>query len=72
MYSILRSPWNFLKNRSYLGAQSNFNKYKKNEITPCKLSDHNAIKLEFNNKNSSRKIHKQLETEKHIAQHTSD
>jgi hypothetical protein len=25
------------------------------EITPCILSDHNALKLELNNKNNSRK-----------------
>jgi hypothetical protein len=25
------------------------------EIIPCILSDHNALKLEFNNKNNSRK-----------------
>jgi hypothetical protein len=30
-------------------------KYKKIEITPCILSDHNALKLELNNKSNSRK-----------------
>jgi hypothetical protein len=30
------------------------NKYKKIELTPCILSDHNAIKLELNNKSSSK------------------
>jgi hypothetical protein len=35
--------------------KANLNKYKKIEITPCILSDHNAIKLELNNKISSRK-----------------
>jgi tryptophan 2,3-dioxygenase len=49
MYSF-NNPWNFLQNRSYLGAQSKFQNYKKIEITPCLLSDHNAIKLELNNK----------------------
>jgi exonuclease III len=29
--------------------------YKKTEITPCLLSDHNALKLELNNENNSRK-----------------
>jgi endonuclease/exonuclease/phosphatase family metal-dependent hydrolase len=38
-----------------LGHKVSLNKYKKNEITPCMLSDHNAIKLELNNKSSSRK-----------------
>jgi hypothetical protein len=39
---------------AYLWSQS-LNKYKKTEITPCILSDHNAIKLELNNKRSNRK-----------------
>jgi exonuclease III len=30
-------------------------KYQKIEIIPCILSDHNAFKLELNNKNNSRK-----------------
>jgi hypothetical protein len=38
-----------------LGHKSNFNKYKKIEIILCILSDHSAIKLELNNKRSSRK-----------------
>jgi hypothetical protein len=55
IYILLSSPWNFLQNRSYLRAQSNLRKYKKTEITPYIPSDHNAIKLELNNKNNSRK-----------------
>jgi exonuclease III len=38
-----------------LGHKTSLNKHKKIEITPCILSDHNTIKLELNNKNSSRK-----------------
>jgi replicative superfamily II helicase len=38
-----------------LGHKTSLNKYKKTEITPFVLSYHNAIKLEFNNKSSSRK-----------------
>jgi hypothetical protein len=38
-----------------LGHKATLNKYKKNEITSCTLSDHNAIKVELNNKSSSRK-----------------
>jgi hypothetical protein len=34
---------------------ASLSKYKKIEITPCILSDHNALKLELNNKNNSRK-----------------
>jgi hypothetical protein len=36
-------------------AQSQPQKYKKIEIIPCILFDHNALKLELNNKNNSRK-----------------
>jgi hypothetical protein len=37
-----------------LGHKANLSKYKKVEIIPCILSDHNALKLELNNKNSSK------------------
>jgi hypothetical protein len=53
IYIVLSIPWNFLQNRPYLRAS--LNKFKKTDITPCILSDHNAIKLEINNKSSSRK-----------------
>jgi hypothetical protein len=33
-----------------LGYKGGFNKHKKIEITPCILSNHNALKLELNNK----------------------
>jgi exonuclease III len=36
-----------------LGHQASLRKYKKIEVIPCILSDHNALKLE-NNKNSSK------------------
>jgi hypothetical protein len=52
IYILFSNPWNFLQNSSCLRTQ---NKYKKIEITPCILSDHNALKLELNNKNNSRK-----------------
>jgi hypothetical protein len=38
-----------------LRHKSNLSKYKKIEIIPCILSNHNALKLEINNKNSSKK-----------------
>jgi hypothetical protein len=38
-----------------LGYKASLSKYKKIEIIPCILSDHNALKLEINNKNSSKK-----------------
>jgi hypothetical protein len=38
-----------------LGHKASLSKYKKTEIIPCILSDHNALKLELNNKNNSKK-----------------
>jgi hypothetical protein len=38
-----------------LGHKPSFSKYKKIEIILCILFDHNALKLELNNKNNSRK-----------------
>jgi hypothetical protein len=38
-----------------LGHKASFNKYKKIEIIPCILSDHNARKLELNNKHKDKK-----------------
>jgi exonuclease III len=45
----------FSKIDHILGHRASLSKYKKIEITPCILSDHNTIKLELNNKRSSRK-----------------
>jgi hypothetical protein len=38
-----------------LGHKASLSKYKKIEIIPCILSDHNALKLELSNKNNSKK-----------------
>jgi endonuclease/exonuclease/phosphatase family metal-dependent hydrolase len=38
-----------------LGHKASLSKYKKIEKIPCILSDHNALKLEINNNNSSKK-----------------
>jgi hypothetical protein len=38
-----------------LEHKASLSKYKKIEIIPCILSDHNTLKLELNNKNNSRK-----------------
>jgi hypothetical protein len=46
---------NFSKIDHILGNKANLSKYKKIEIIPCILSDHNELKLETNNKNSSKK-----------------
>jgi hypothetical protein len=48
-------------------AQSKPQQNKKKEIIPSIVFNHNALKLEINNKNNS-KTCKQLEAEQHIAQ----
>jgi exonuclease III len=45
----------FSKIDHILAHKASLNKYKKIEITPCILCDHNALKLELNNKSNSRK-----------------
>jgi hypothetical protein len=42
----------FSKIDHILGQKVSLSKYKKIEIFPCVLSDHNALKLELNNKNN--------------------
>jgi exonuclease III len=43
----------FSKIDHILGHKASLSKYKKIGIIPCILSDHNALKLEINDKNSS-------------------
>jgi hypothetical protein len=38
-----------------LGHKASLSKYKKIQIIPCILSDHNTLKQELNDKNNSRK-----------------
>jgi hypothetical protein len=45
----------FSKIDHIIGHKTNLRKFKKIEIIPCILSDHNTLKLELNNKNNSRK-----------------
>jgi hypothetical protein len=45
----------FSKIDHILRHKASLSKYKKIEIIPCILSDHNALELELNNKNNSRK-----------------
>jgi hypothetical protein len=52
---LLSSPWNLLQNDHILGHKASLSNYRKMEIIPCILSYHNALKLELNNKNNSRK-----------------
>jgi exonuclease III len=51
-----------------LGQKASLSKYKKIDIIPCILSDHNALKVEHSNKNNRKKTCKQLEVEQHISQ----
>jgi hypothetical protein len=59
---------NFCKINHILGHKASLNKYKKIQITPCILSDHNALKLELNKKKLHQKIHKKLRAEQHVIQ----
>jgi hypothetical protein len=45
----------FSKIDHILGHKTSLSKYNKIEIIPCILYDHNALKLEINNKNCSKK-----------------
>jgi exonuclease III len=45
----------FSKIDHILGHKASLSKYKKIEIIPCILADHNALKLELNNKNNRKK-----------------
>jgi hypothetical protein len=58
----------FSKFHHLVGYKASLTKYKKIEIIPYILPDYNALKLESNNKNISKKTCKQLESEQHIAQ----
>jgi endonuclease/exonuclease/phosphatase family metal-dependent hydrolase len=44
----------FSKIDHILGHKANLSKYKKTKIIPCILSDHDALKIELNNKNNSK------------------
>jgi hypothetical protein len=44
----------FSKIDHILGQKASLSKYKKIELIPCILYDHNALKLELNNKNSKK------------------
>jgi hypothetical protein len=58
----------FSKTDHILGHKEILSKYKKIEIIQCILSYHNALKLELDNKNNSKKTCIELEAEQHIAQ----
>jgi hypothetical protein len=54
-YTFLANFGTFSKIDHILRHKASLKKYKKIEITPCILSDHNATKLQLNNKSNSRK-----------------
>jgi hypothetical protein len=45
----------FSKSDHILGCKASLSKYKKIEIIPCIPFDNNALKVEINNKNNSKK-----------------
>jgi endonuclease/exonuclease/phosphatase family metal-dependent hydrolase len=53
-FSATHGP--FSKIDHILGHKASLSKYKKIEIIPCILSDHNALKLEINNKNNGKNM----------------
>jgi hypothetical protein len=53
-YTLFSQPME-LKINHILGNKPSLSKYKKIEIIPCILYYHNALKLELNNKTSSKK-----------------
>jgi exonuclease III len=55
-YTFFSAPHGtFLKIDHILVHKASLSKYKKIEIIPCILHGHNALKLELNNKNDSKK-----------------
>jgi hypothetical protein len=55
-YTFFSAPHGTVSKTDHiLGHKTSLSKYKIIEIIPCILSDHNALKLELNNKNNSRK-----------------
>jgi exonuclease III len=51
---FLAAHGTFSKIDHILGHKANLSKYKKIEMIPCILSDHNVLKLEINSKNNSK------------------
>ena len=47
-----------------LGHKTSLNKFKKIEIISSTFSDHNAMKLEINHKNTEK--HQDMEAEQHV------
>jgi exonuclease III len=54
-YTIFSAAHGTFSNIDRIGHKVSLSKYNKIQIIPCILSDHNALKLELNNKNNSKK-----------------
>jgi hypothetical protein len=55
-YTFFSAPHGtFSKTDHIIGHQTSFNRYKKTEIIPCSLSDHQGLRLIFNNNINNRK-----------------
>ena len=62
----------FSKMDHILGYKSNLSNLKKTKIISSIFSDHNAIRLEINNKKKNRKKHKHVETKQHATKQPMD
>lgn len=47
----------FSKTDHIISHKASLNRYKKIEITPCILSNHSGLKLDFNSNRNNRKLH---------------
>jgi hypothetical protein len=54
-YTFFSAAHGTLSKIDIIQQKASLNKYKKIDIIPCILSDHNELKLEINNKNSRKK-----------------
>ena len=62
----------FSKIDHILGYKSNLGNFKKIEIISSIFSNHNAIRLEINNKKKTAKKHKHVETQQHATKQPMD
>jgi exonuclease III len=60
-YTFISAAYGTFSKIDYiLGHKASLNKYKKIEITPCILSDHNTIKIRIQQQKEQQKILKHL------------
>ena len=59
--AFFSAPHGSFSNIDYIvGHKESLNRYKKIEIMPCILSDHNGLKLNFNNNRNTKKDRKSV------------